>query len=52
MGQRKTTNNNKFGNHPRKRIETATGQRKTTINKKFGNYPRKGIKSTANFEPE
>ncbi len=47
MGQRKTTNSKKFGNHPRKGIETATGQGKTTNNKKFGNHPRKGIKTTA-----
>ncbi len=42
-GQKKTTNNKKFGNHPRKGIETATGEGKTTNNKKFGNHPRNEI---------
>ncbi len=46
-GEGKTTNDKKFGNNPRKRIETVTEQRKITNNKKFGNHPRKGIKTTA-----
>ncbi len=41
-----TTYNKKFGNHPRKGIETTTGEGKTTNNKKFGNDPRKRIETT------
>ncbi len=45
-----TTDNKKFGNHPRKGIETASGEGKTKNNKKFGNHPHKEKRESNGIE--